>query len=845
MKWRKKGVLSFVMALCLLSGAGYFPGKAATAEFSAQGLTATQIPVQESTQKLQNPERGYYTILPLSCTDDAPGDGASLRDTATRIRASGITLTEFQINLKAFVGNGKGEEAPDAAADRPISPQGLAQIRQAFSILRECGLKAVVRVVYDWDGAANPEPEFPMLLQHIEQLSPVFHENEDVIFVVEAGFLGMYGEWHSTKYPEAGYRIQVVDALLDAVPQSRAVNLRTPDFYRLCVGEGPIDESIGFSAADAARVGQHNDAFLSTQTDMGTYPSGQREQELEWLSSHTKYTPFGGEAVNADSVYNEMENAVREMRLTHCQYLNETHDVNVKEKWKGMDYQGDNEAYRGQTVYRYIEDHLGYRFVLREAAMDSRAAQGGVWNLRIAVENTGFGNLCNYREANLILEKGGKYYQAQIDTDPRKWWAGETQTLELAFSLPQSIEPGEWNAYLQLPDAAAALAADSRYAIRCANEDVWDAGLGGNYLGSVQVEASLIPGASGFGQVNAMNPVRVHQGPLKQVEHHMEIDGEMTGKYEWLPEDLLCEEAQFHSRLYAKNDADALYLYIEDDRLACAANFQMKFSNGDYSGPMSSGKYHFLLENFSGLFLAQGTGWDWKNIAGEAQGVKTAKTEHGCEYAIPLAYLQSVRDQTRLYHFTFVMLDSAWQPLGTFSVQEESPRVEYTVSLPQETFVITMRLGSAYTVHNGVKEPTTVVNGNPATVRLVNQTTLVPIRYVSEATGLQVDYDAQTRNTRVTHPGTGEYLYVRLNENTMTKYAADGQPLFTMELPEPARILENSTYVPVRAVTECLGYQVEYLKYEGQSFVVLSNSQPRWDMQAIARFCAQAQAIGI
>ena len=152
---------------------------------------------------------------------------------------------------------------------------------------------------------------------------------------------------------------------------------------------------------------------------------------------------------------------------------------------------------------------------------------------------------------------------------------------------------------LQLPDAAAALAANARYAIRCANEGVWDADLGGNYLGSVQIESAQAPGALVFGQVNAVNAVRVHDGPLKQVEHRMEIDGKMTGKYEWFPEDLLYEETISHSRLYIKNNADTLYVYIEDDRLASAANFQLKFSNADYSGPMSSGKYHFLLENFS------------------------------------------------------------------------------------------------------------------------------------------------------------------------------------------------------------------------------------------------------
>lgn len=71
---------------------------------------------------------------------------------------------------------------------------------------------------------------------------PVLQANEDVIYVVQAGFIGICGEWHADlnknsyfyfdwKGPDKVNTSQfedyakVVDALLDAVPKSRQVAL--------------------------------------------------------------------------------------------------------------------------------------------------------------------------------------------------------------------------------------------------------------------------------------------------------------------------------------------------------------------------------------------------------------------------------------------------------------------------------------------------------------------------------------------------------------------------------------------------------------------------------------------
>jgi len=73
-----------------------------------------------------------------------------------------------------------------------------------------------------------------------------------------------------------------------------------------------------------------------------------------------------------------------------------------------------------------------------------------------------------------------------VDVDPRRWQPGE-HTFSATLSLPADLPPGDYRLALWLPDPAETLRDDSRYAIRFANENTWDAAHGWNVLGGVHV----------------------------------------------------------------------------------------------------------------------------------------------------------------------------------------------------------------------------------------------------------------------------------------------------------------------------------------------------------------------
>lgn len=469
----------------------------AAAEFHAKGISYV-----DSAQTLANPERGFYKIRkivldqPYQAENDLTANGKLASQFRSVVRL-GYTLVEFQIDLGALAGEG---ETPD----QPLSTEHLAQIDRAFDQMRENGLKAVLRMAYDTDGKENPEPQqFETILSHLDQLKAVLQENSDVIYTVEAGMLGSYGEWHSGKYLTDKHKRQVIDKLLEVFPQDRAILLRRPQFYRDQFGDSALTDRLAYSGTGRARIGFHNDAFLASESDMGTYRSWNREKELSWLSQHTQFVPFGGEAINASSSYNDLDNALKELGQTHCQYLNATYDVAVKDKWQATAYQGNDTAYRGSDGLKYIEDHLGYRYVLRSSSVSSSVKQGTVFKVNLKIENTGFGNLVNPRPVELVLEKDGTEYAAKLFADPRSWKAGKTSSLTLLMQAPGSIEPGNWNLYLRLPDAEQSLAGQNAYSIRFANEGLYSEQVGGNYIGSIQVKKTIFANHSKkFEQIN-------------------------------------------------------------------------------------------------------------------------------------------------------------------------------------------------------------------------------------------------------------------------------------------------------------------------------------------------------
>jgi hypothetical protein len=408
-----------------------------------------------------NPERGLYTHRGYE-SNSSPISTNELK----RLRQDNITLVFMSYHLKDFL-------------TKPISAQMLKLIDDNFDALRANGLKAVLRFAYSKSSDALVyDADQPILLSHIAQLKPLFEKNTDVIAVMEAGFIGAWGEWYYSSYygdrgqPDYDKRRTILNALLEALPEERMISLRTPllKTRMLNIGfEEPLTEAEAYNRTYKARLSHHNDCFLADASDMGTYRS---ESDRVYTASDSKYTCVGGETCTEPTTYSECTAAIKAMTTYHWSYLNIDYHQGMLNEWKQ------------KGCFEEIQKRLGYRFVLTQTTHPETTAAKSSYNLTLTVKNEGFATPYNQRPAEIRFRSTTSGVITHIHTmaaDPRFWFSGDNEVKE-KIVLPENMEAGEYEVILFLPDATESLSKRPEYAIRLANKEIWEESTGYNIL---------------------------------------------------------------------------------------------------------------------------------------------------------------------------------------------------------------------------------------------------------------------------------------------------------------------------------------------------------------------------
>jgi hypothetical protein len=310
-----------------------------------------------------------------------------------------------------------------------------------------------------------------------------------VIAVAQVGFVGHWGEWHSTKYLHPlTYRKAIVDAMLNALPKDRMLQIRYPR-YKEIFFQGPLTSQEAFSGTDRSRVGHHNDCFLRDQDDGGTYKNSTSQLPKHtstycdgkdpvtcwkgFVSQDGQFTPVGGETCQYNPPRTDCPNTLLEMEMLHWSFINNGYRPEVLNGWTSggcMD-----------TIRR----RLGYRLTLKEAFLPPTMQAGGALSLNVRLSNNGFAAMYNPRPLYIVLlGPGGRYELPVTNIDPRRWAPGKEQTVEINVNLPANITPGTYTLGLWLPDAYSSLRGNPKYSVRFANANLWDATTGINIITS-------------------------------------------------------------------------------------------------------------------------------------------------------------------------------------------------------------------------------------------------------------------------------------------------------------------------------------------------------------------------
>jgi hypothetical protein len=502
--------VSFAAVVLVMMMAGCAKKEGAVAQVNPVPVT---VKYTESSADFANPERGFYRFSQTKASNFTPLSIAQLNDWKKEAQADGGNYKVFSTLVFRYY-------EMDIFKSQELSAAFLNYITVDFMVARQAGFKLIPRFTYTLKQTAGNCPEGficppygdapkAIVLQHIGQLKPVLQANADVIAAVQMGFIGVWGEQYYTDFfGDASQntttqklldnnwqdRIDVLRALLDAVPKDRMIQVRYPQIKQRYVygvnadvNAAALLETEGFSETDKARIGFHNDCFMASSNDYGTFedygnsstPRKDANTILrEFKKKDSKYVVVGGETcADAFSPQNDCEPTGRvqtKMKELHYSFLNCAYNNAVNNDWQTGGCM-DN-----------IKRNLGYRFVLTEATFPKTVETANSFSISINVENRGYASPYNKRPLNLVLRNktSGKEHKVALTADVRKWFSG-TNNVKENITLPADVEKGNYELFLSMPDQYPSIANRPEYAIRLANDGVWDNATGYNKLNMV------------------------------------------------------------------------------------------------------------------------------------------------------------------------------------------------------------------------------------------------------------------------------------------------------------------------------------------------------------------------
>ncbi len=467
----------------------------------------TSIEYKRSDKPITNPERGLYKHTATSTKTYTALDSVTLQQYKSDL---GISLIYRNFQLNSFI-------------YKNISADYLANMQHDFQIIRESGMKVIVRFSYsESERVRQRDASKLMMLRHIQQLKPILQANSDVIALLQAGFIGTWGEWYYTSQADFGgwgfdekpmnpnqlaNRKEIVTALLDALPANRMLQLRNIDSKQNFFSLEPIQYTKAHNQTAVARVGFHNDCFLANATDSGTFSNP--EDQRKYLAEESKFVPMGGETCKLNAPRTDCSSAMLEMKEFHWSYLN-------------LDYYPEViNGFREHDCLSEIEQKLGYRISLQSALLPKSIGLQDYLSLSITLKNEGFAAPFNPRKVYVVLRNAtdGNEIKLPLKTDIRYWFGSSTFTLNENIKLPNNTPIGEYTMYLYFPDEAPSLASNPAYAIQLANTQQWDATTGYNSLNHVlQIQNGTISQIAKKTFDIALYPNPAHEFIIAQVE---------------------------------------------------------------------------------------------------------------------------------------------------------------------------------------------------------------------------------------------------------------------------------------------------------------------------------------
>lgn len=337
----------------------------------------------------------------------------------------------------------------------PLSAAMLQNIDAGIAAYAGTGVRLLVRFIYNFGPIGAPDAPVATISNHIDQLAPILLKYRDLIFALEAGFVGTWGEWHHSTNGNDAFAAHkaVLDKETSYFKNVFPILLRYPKDLIDYAGRVP-DSGLGL----------HDDYYASEAFDGGTWNStaDYTTADLKAYAAAASITSmFTGEF---GAVYQPLQTC---SALADYSYTYHLQSISLfpfpPEVGTLLATEGCASSFFGT---------VGTRIELQRIALLGDARASGRVHASVTMRSAGYGRVIRPRPVSLVLLSNNHPIAtialATTDLDLRTLASTvdrAPRTFEFDFVLPAVLPSGQISVALFIADPAPSLTSQAAYAL--------------------------------------------------------------------------------------------------------------------------------------------------------------------------------------------------------------------------------------------------------------------------------------------------------------------------------------------------------------------------------------------
>ena len=385
------------------------------------------------------------------------------------------------------------------AVTGPLSAQILAGIDAGIAAYAGTGTRVLVRFIYQWDTPTPPlkDPPISVILSHIDQLAPILLKNRDLIFALEAGFIGNFGQWvygngsggtaNGVGSDTPAAKKQLLDRELSYFKGVFPVLVPWVGDLMVYAGGRVTVDGLGLHDDDFDSAAGTAQPFYNRSIPAGTTLSQAEDYTAQvsaasvFVGEFTKLYPVGQTCAAIDTYSYQF----------HAQSIS----IGI-EGWPP----GLGASLQSLGCATSFLSKVGTRIELQRSTIIGNATAGSTVFVGLTMVNAGYGRVVRPRPATLIFSSNGNVVgQVPIslqDMDLRQLVASPNptpKTFSLNVTLPPGLPAGRpISIAVLIPDPAVSLTSQAVYALPLNSVDasakpIFDATTGYNSIATITV----------------------------------------------------------------------------------------------------------------------------------------------------------------------------------------------------------------------------------------------------------------------------------------------------------------------------------------------------------------------